>query len=68
MKNTGIVFGSLLCGMLVGSAIAMLLTPKSGPELRSKIKDYYDEGVDALKEKVSMMEEKLEEARCNCNE
>lgn len=54
MKNTGIVIASLLGGMIVGSAITMLFTPQSGPELRSKIKD--------------MIDEEVEKVRCKCDE
>ena len=33
MKNTGIAIVSLVGGMIIGSALTMLFTPQSGPEL-----------------------------------
>ncbi len=70
MKNTGICMISLLGGMVVGSALAMLLTPQSGPELRVKIKDWVDEEVEKAKTKAEKVQQKLkqqlDEARCNC--
>lgn len=70
MKNTGICMISLLGGMVVGSALAMLLTPQSGPELRGKIKDWVEEEVEKAKTKAEKVQQKLkqqlDEARCNC--
>ena len=43
MKNTGIAIVSLVGGMIIGSALTMLFTPQSGPELRQKIKDSIDD-------------------------
>lgn len=54
MKNTGIIIASLMGGMIVGSALTMLFTPQSGPELRDKIKDFIDE--------------EMEKVRCKCDE
>ena len=39
MKHTGICIASLVGGMVLGSALAMLFTPQSGPELRQSIRD-----------------------------
>ena len=39
MKNTGIAIVSLVGGLIIGSALTMLFTPQSGPELRRKIKE-----------------------------
>lgn len=68
MKNTGIAIVSLIGGMIVGSALTMLFTPQSGPELRKQLKDLIDDEVDRMKNKVDKFEEKIEEARCKCNE
>lgn len=72
MKNSGFSFGSLLGGMLVGSVLAMLFTPKSGPEMRNDIKNLVGDEVDKVKnkvrEKADKLEEKIEEARCKCAE
>lgn len=68
MKNTGIVIVSLIGGMIVGSALTMLFTPQSGPQLRKQIKDLIDDEVDMVKAKVGKFEEKLDEVRCKCEE
>ena len=61
MKNTGIVVASLLGGALIGSAIAILFTPHSGPEMRRRIKDFVDDEMDKVKEE-------FERLRCKCDE
>lgn len=72
MRHTTICVASLLGGMIIGSALAMLLTPQSGPALRHKIKDLVEEEVDMLKSKAEQLQSKLqseiEEARCKCND
>ncbi len=72
MKHTTICIASLLGGMAIGSVLAMLLTPQSGPELRSKIKNAVEDEVDVLKAKAAKLQEKLkseiDDARCKCNE
>ena len=65
MKNTGIAIVSLVGGMIIGSALTMLFTPQSGPELRQKIKDSIDDEIDKVKDKL---EREIEEARCKCDE
>ena len=40
MKNTGLCLLSMLSGAVVGAALTVLLTPKSGPEMRDAIRDY----------------------------
>ena len=64
MKNTGIAIVSLVGGMIIGSALTMLFTPQSGPELRQKIKDSIDDEIDRVKEKLGKVEQEIEEARC----
>ena len=59
---------TLLGGMILGSAIAMMLTPQSGPELRHNIKHLMDKGADKLHEKIREMEEKIDTMACRCNE
>jgi hypothetical protein len=55
MKSTGLCsIISFIGGALVGSAAAMLFTPQSGQELRSKIRNYINE--------------EAEKMRCNCDE
>ena len=62
MKNTGIVIASLLGGMIVGSALTMLFTPQSGPELRGKIKDLIDDEIEKVRCKCD------EKGHCECKE
>ena len=61
---------SLLGGMIVGSALAMLLTPQSGPELRTKIKEWAEEEVEKAKTKAEKLQQQskslIVEARCHC--
>ncbi len=68
MKNTGIAIISLVGGLIIGSALTMLFTPQSGPELRRKIKDSIDDEIDRVKSKLNEVEEQIEEARCRCEE
>ena len=68
MKHTGIAIISLVGGLIIGSALTMLFTPQSGPELRRKIKDSIDDEIDRVKNKLSEVEEQIEEARCRCEE
>lgn len=68
MKNTGIVIVSLVGGLIIGSALTMLFTPQSGPELRRKIKESIDDEIERVKNKLNEVEEQIEEARCRCEE
>ena len=68
MKNTGIDIVSLVGGMIIGSALTMLFTPQSGADLRRKIKNSIDDEIDRVKNKLSEVEEQIEEARCRCEE
>ena len=72
MKNTGIAIVSLVGGMIIGSALTMLFTPQSGPELRQKIKDSIDDEIAQillfiLRSPYIRLRE-IEEARCKCDE
>lgn len=44
----------MLSGAVVGAALTVLLTPKSGPEMRDAIRDFVNG--------------ELERVRCKCNE
>lgn len=70
MKHSGICLVSLIGGMVFGSALALLLTPQSGPELRTKIRDWVDEEVERAKSKAEKLHKQLKgeinEARCSC--
>ena len=71
MKHKTICVASLIGGMIVGSALALLFAPQSGNELRGKIKDMIDDGVDRvmakaeeaklkIKSEVDALDQKLE--------
>lgn len=68
MKNTGIAIVSLVDGLIIGSALTMLFTPQSGPELRRKIKESLGDEIDRMKEKLNEVEEQIEQARCKCDD
>lgn len=68
MKNTGIAIVSLVGGLIIGSALTMLFTPQSGPELRRKIKESIDDEIERVKNKLNEVEEQIEEARCRAEE
>ena len=68
MKNTGIVIASLVGGMILGSALTMLLTPQSGPELRRKIKDLVGDELDRVQEKIGEVQTRTAEIRCHGEE
>lgn len=68
MKNSGIAIASLVGGMLIGSALTMLFTPQSGPELRRKIKNLLDDELDRVQEKIGEVEGRIDEIRCRCEE
>ena len=55
MKNTCICIASLVGGMVIGSALAMLLTPQSGPELRRAIRETLDREIGKVKDEVDKM-------------
>ena len=71
MKHKTICVDSRIGGMIVGSALALLFAPQSGNELRGKIKDMIDDGVDRvmakaeeaklkIKSEVDALDQKLE--------
>lgn len=68
MKHTGIAIVSLVGGLIIGSALTMLFTPQSGPDMRKQIKDLIGDEVDRMKSKVAKVQEQIEEARCKCEE
>ena len=68
MKNTGIAIVSLVGGLIIGSALTMLFTPQSGPELRRKIKESLGDEIDRMKETLNEVEEQIEQARCKCDD
>lgn len=59
MKNTGIVIASLIGGMVVGSALALLFAPQSGSDTRQQIKDLVDEGIDKAKQAAGTLKNQI---------
>lgn len=72
MKNSGICIATLLGGMLIGSALTMLFTPKSGPEMRKQIRDMLNDELARVKDKADKVraevQEEMEELRCRCDD
>lgn len=69
MKNTGIVITSLVGGLIVGSALTMLFTPHSGPEMRRHIKNFLDDEMDKMKDELEKLRCKCDEkGHCDCND
>ena len=65
MKNTGIVITSLVGGLIVGSALTMLFTPHSRPE----IKNFLDDEMYKMKDELEKLRCKCDEkGNCDCNE
>lgn len=54
MKESGLCIISFIGGILVGSAVTMFVTPKSGKEMRGSIRD--------------LVNGELEKIRCRCND
>ena len=54
MKNSGLCLLSLLGGALVGAAVTMLVTPKTGREMRDTLREFVNAELEAM--------------RCKCNE
>ena len=46
MKHTTLCIFSVLGGMVLGSAVALALAPKSGQEMRNFVRDFLNEEID----------------------
>lgn len=57
--GVGVVLLSFLAGAAVGAGVALLVAPKSGEELRGKIKNLADDAIDKIKEYTSEAQEKI---------
>lgn len=69
MKNTGIIIASLVSGVAVGATLAMLLTPKSGPEMRNHLKNAFEDEIDKMKDTVEKLRKEMKEYHaCDCHE
>ena len=49
MKQTTLTILSMLGGMVIGSALALAFTPKTGAEMRSLVRDFIDEEVEKMR-------------------
>ncbi|MBO5832906.1 MAG: YtxH domain-containing protein [Alistipes sp.] len=63
MKNSSLCLLSALGGAVLGAAIAMLVTPHSGKELRGKIRAAVNEAA----EKIRTAQCGCEGEDCHCN-
>lgn len=54
MKQTGLCIVSLLGGALMGAAVAMLVTPKTGRQMRDYLRD--------------LVADEMENLRCKCHD
>ena len=59
MKHTCYCFATLLGGMVIGSALAMLMTPKTGPEMRAAVKDLVCKEIDKVRTKCNELNDEL---------
>jgi gas vesicle protein len=57
--GTGTMLLSFLAGAAVGVGAALLLAPKTGEEMRGRIKDLADDAVDKIKEYANDAQEKI---------
>ncbi len=57
--SVGAVLLSFLAGAAVGAGIALLAAPKTGDELRGRIKNLADDAIDKIKEYSCEAQEKI---------
>jgi len=57
--GVGAVLLSFLAGAAVGAGVALLVAPKTGEEIRNKIKTLADDAIDKIKEYTSEAQEKI---------
>ena len=57
--GAGTVFLSFLAGAAVGAGVALLIAPKTGEELRTKIKGLADDAIDKIKDYTNEAQEKI---------
>lgn len=53
MKNYGLSLLSFLGGAVVGAAVAMLVTPKSGPAMRESIREFVNDELSKMSKKCA---------------
>lgn len=57
--GVGAVLLSFLAGAAVGAGVALLVAPKTGEEVRGRIKGLADDAIDKIKEYTSDAQEKI---------
>jgi gas vesicle protein len=57
--GTGTMLLSFIAGAAVGVGAALLLAPKTGEEMRGRIKDMADDAVDKIKEYANEAQDKI---------
>jgi gas vesicle protein len=57
--GAGAVILAFLAGAAVGAGVALLVAPKTGPELRGKLKNMTDDAIGKIKEYTSEAQEKI---------
>jgi len=57
--GVGAVLLSFLAGAAVGAGVALLVAPKSGEEIRGKIRNLADDAIDKIKEYTSEAQDKI---------
>ncbi|MDB5134801.1 MAG: hypothetical protein JWP37_1404 [Mucilaginibacter sp.] len=65
MKDQGKIIVALLAGAAVGAAVALLLAPSSGSDLRGDIADYVDDVIGSAKDKAESTANSLREYGSN---
>ncbi|WP_418992324.1 YtxH domain-containing protein [Alistipes sp.] len=67
MKHSASCFTTFLGGALVGAALAMLFTPKSGPEVREDLRNLADKGTRRLKNEIDKIHCECDGLDCDCD-
>ena len=57
--GAGTVLLSFIAGAAVGAGVALLVAPKTGEEIRSKIKGLADDAIDKIKEYTTEAQDKI---------
>lgn len=61
-KSTGLVLMAFLAGAAIGAGVSLLLAPKTGEEMREKIKELTGDAVDKIKDSAGDAQEMIKSA------